>query len=70
MSVLLLKLEEKEKTIGVIMIAKLTKVRNTNVEFVVEFDHNTWTCYGKNASFFRSYTSFLGHNKFSILIDD
>lgn len=43
------------------MMAKLIKVRNTNAKLSIKFDHKIDTCYGKNASLFRSYMTHLGH---------
>lgn len=60
----------KEKSRGVTMMAKLTKVCNSGVRLPDEFDHKIWTCYGKNYSFFRSYAVLLGRSKVIVLIDD
>lgn len=52
------------------MMAKLSKVCNLGNKFSINFNVVTWTCYGVNASLFRSYVAFLRRRKMSILIDD
>lgn len=52
------------------MMTKLIKVHNTCVRLSIELDHKIVTFYGNNYSLFRSYTTYLGHSKMNILIDD
>lgn len=52
------------------MMAKLIKAHFICVNLSIEFDHKTWTIYGKNVSMFMSYVAFLGHSKIGILIYD
>lgn len=52
------------------MMARLTKVHNTDVKLTTEFNDKTSTCYGMNSSLFMSYVVFLGRSKMNIWIDD
>ncbi|KAK2390396.1 hypothetical protein QL285_063942 [Trifolium repens] len=57
---------------GSTMMAQITKVRQTGIKIVVEFDPRTHACIGdrKNAATFRSYVAFLARSKCSLLKDE
>lgn len=52
------------------MMDKLIELHNICVKLPIEFDPKTETCYGKNTFLIRSYATYIGCNKTSILIDD
>lgn len=52
------------------MTVALTKIHKTDNNLQVEFYKKTGRFYDENTSTFRSYISFLGRSKVSILIED
>lgn len=60
---------EGKRSIGAIMMARLTKVCNSGDKFLIEFNDKTWTCYGMILPFM-SYVVFLRRRKVITLIND
>lgn len=52
------------------MLVKLTKVHNTCVRMLIDFNLKSDRYYDKHARRFRSYVTLLDRNKLTILLED